>query len=210
MSALINNEIRALGNYIRRNKNDILVIVLAALFLILSRYHRFETRWLNFLLYYALFPFLSVILILRKNPVDFGLKPGDFRIWWLHVVIACGISIGLAYIGLRIPGVKEFYSGSELEILDYILQRIVIIFSIEFIFRGFILFGLKETFGESAILVQMIPFAILHIGKPEIEAVGCLITGIYFGYVAYRTRSIWPSFLIHLFVNVLNKYLHLL
>lgn len=210
MRTLITNEIHALGDFFKSNKNEILVIILATLFLILSRYHGFETRWLNFLLYYALLPLLAIILILKKNPFDFGLKVGDYRIWWLHVVIACGLSVGLTYVGLLIPGVKEFYSGSEVRILDYFLQRIVIIFSIEFMFRGFILFGLREKFKEGAILIQMIPFAILHLGKPEAETLGCLVTGIYFGYIAYRTRSMWPSFLIHLFVNVLNKYLHLL
>ena len=135
MPNLITSEIHALGDFLRINRNEILVIVLATLFLILSRYHWFETRWLNFLLYYALLPLLAIILILRKNPLDFGLKAGDYRIWLLHVVIACAVSVALAYIGLQIPGVKEFYSGSETGILDYFLQRIVIIFSIEFMFR---------------------------------------------------------------------------
>ena len=28
----------------------------------------------------------------------------------------------------------------------------------------------------------MIPFALLHIGKPEAETISCLVSGIYFGY----------------------------
>jgi uncharacterized protein len=51
-------------------------------------------------------------------------------------------------------------------------------------------------------LIQMIPFALLHLGKPELETVSTLITGILFGYVAYRGRSYWPAFFIHLFINV--------
>ena len=70
------------------------------------------------------------------------------------------------------------------------------------------LFGLKRDFGEGAILVQMIPFALLHAGKPEVETIGCILTGLYFGYVAYRTNSIWPVFVIHLFANVANRIVH--
>ena len=75
----------------------------------------------------------------------------------------------------------------------------------EFIFRGFLLFGLKDKFGEGAILLQMIPFTIFHFGKPEIETISCIITGIYFGYVAYRGKSFWPAYIIHLFLNLCNK-----
>jgi membrane protease YdiL (CAAX protease family) len=48
----------------------------------------------------------------------------------------------------------------------------------------------------------MIPFVLLHLGKPELETISCLFTGILFGYIAYRGKSFWPVFLIHLFINV--------
>jgi membrane protease YdiL (CAAX protease family) len=69
-------------------------------------------------------------------------------------------------------------------------------------FRGFLLFGLKEKFKEGSVLLQMIPFALLHLGKPELETISTIITGILFGYVAYRGKSYWPAFIIHLFINV--------
>jgi membrane protease YdiL (CAAX protease family) len=69
-------------------------------------------------------------------------------------------------------------------------------------FRGFLLFGLKEKFKEGSILIQMIPFVLLHIGKPELETISCLFTGILFGYMAYRGKSFWPAFTIHLFINI--------
>jgi CAAX protease family protein len=48
----------------------------------------------------------------------------------------------------------------------------------------------------------MIPFALLHLGKPELETISTLFTGILFGYVAYRGKSFWPAFIIHLFINI--------
>jgi membrane protease YdiL (CAAX protease family) len=69
-------------------------------------------------------------------------------------------------------------------------------------YRGFLLFGLKEKFKEGSILLQMIPFALLHLAKPELETLSTLVTGILFGYVAYRGKSFWPAFIIHLFINV--------
>ncbi len=68
--------------------------------------------------------------------------------------------------------------------------------------RGFLLFGLKEKLGELSIVVQMIPFVLMHFGKPELETLSTIVTGLYFGYVAYRGNSFWPAFIIHLFINV--------
>jgi membrane protease YdiL (CAAX protease family) len=72
----------------------------------------------------------------------------------------------------------------------------------EFLYRGFLLFGLKEKFQEGSILLQMVPFALLHLSKPELETISTIITGILFGYVVYRGKSFWPAFIIHLFINV--------
>jgi membrane protease YdiL (CAAX protease family) len=72
----------------------------------------------------------------------------------------------------------------------------------EFLYRGFLLFGLKEKFQEGSILLQMVPFVLLHLTKPELETISTIITGILFGYVAYRGKSFWPAFIIHLFINV--------
>jgi len=40
-------------------------------------------------------------------------------------------------------------------------------------------------------IVQMIPFVLLHIGKPEIEVLSTIVTGIYSGYIAYRGNSLF-------------------
>ena len=84
----------------------------------------------------------------------------------------------------------------------YALETIVYLFAWEFIFRGFLLFGLKERFSDGSILIQMIPFVLTHLGKPEIETISTIIMGIYFGYVAYRGNSFWPAFIIHTFINI--------
>ena len=48
----------------------------------------------------------------------------------------------------------------------------------------------------------MIPFVLTHFGKVEIETISTIITGILFGYIAWRGKSYWPAFFIHLFINV--------
>jgi membrane protease YdiL (CAAX protease family) len=72
----------------------------------------------------------------------------------------------------------------------------------EFFFRGFLLFALEPFFGPAAIVVQMIPFALLHFGKPVLEALGSIIAGLFLGALAWRTRSIWYGVTLHALVAV--------
>ena len=90
----------------------------------------------------------------------------------------------------------------KFNILPYFLTNFVLLLAWEFIFRGYLLFGLAKKFGEASVLIQMVPFVLLHIGKPGLETLSTIITGILFGYIAYRGKSYWPAFIIHLFINV--------
>jgi membrane protease YdiL (CAAX protease family) len=74
---------------------------------------------------------------------------------------------------------------------------IVYIVAWEFIWRGFMLFGLKDKFGYYAIFMQMIPFLILHNGKPVMETFGAIIAGIALGILSWRTGSIYYCVITH-------------
>jgi membrane protease YdiL (CAAX protease family) len=67
----------------------------------------------------------------------------------------------------------------------------------EFIFRGFMIFGFGKDFLSRSVLIATIPFVIMHFGKPELEAFGSLPAGLILGYLALRSRSIWPGVLLH-------------
>jgi membrane protease YdiL (CAAX protease family) len=68
----------------------------------------------------------------------------------------------------------------------------------EFFFRGWMLNGLLPKFGRAgALLIPMVPFAIMHMGKAEPEALGSIVAGLALGILALRTRSFWYGFLVH-------------
>jgi membrane protease YdiL (CAAX protease family) len=73
----------------------------------------------------------------------------------------------------------------------------------EFLFRGFALFPVAARLGVwPAILIQNVPFALLHVGKPAPEAFGSLAAGLVLGLLAWRTRSFLWGFLVHAVVAV--------
>lgn len=59
------------------------------------------------------------------------------------------------------------------------------------------LFGLKEKFGYYTVFIQMIPFFILHKGKPEIELFASIFAGLILGIQALRSRSFIYSWILH-------------
>lgn len=70
--------------------------------------------------------------------------------------------------------------------------------SLEFFFRGFILNGLRRAMGSNAIFVMIIPYCMIHYGKPLPETLGAIGAGLILGTLAMRTKSIWGGVLIHI------------
>jgi membrane protease YdiL (CAAX protease family) len=199
---LSRRELKEIAGFFRRNYNEIIVIGLATLFLTLAAYHPIGPLWISSVIYFAALPVLTITLILRKNPLDFGLRPGNVRVWSFYVVITFVIALPVLYLASRSSVLSHYYTEPRFNVFTYSIQTVVYLFAWEFIFRGFLLFGLKGKLKEFSILVQMVPFVLLHIGKPEIETISTILTGLYFGYVAYRGNSFWPAFIIHLFINI--------
>ncbi|MBI3182064.1 MAG: CPBP family intramembrane metalloprotease [Myxococcales bacterium] len=84
----------------------------------------------------------------------------------------------------------------------------------EFLFRGWMLNGLLPRFGKAgAVLIQASPFAVMHLGKPELEALGSVLAGVALGVLALRTRSFWYGALLHgvvaVWMDVLESWAYL-
>ncbi len=203
---LLQTEIRELYLLLKRNYSLLVIIGSATLFLMLDIYHPVWSQWSSSMLYYLLLPLLVIVLLLRRNPLDFGFRLGSPRIWGLHVAIVIIIGLPVLFAASRLPAIRNAYTIEQSALLIYSLEAAAALFAWEFILRGFLLFGLKEKLGEASIIIQMVPFALLHLGKPEIEMLSTILTGIYFGYIVYRGGSFWPAFIIHLFINLAIVY----
>jgi membrane protease YdiL (CAAX protease family) len=202
LTHFIRNELSGIYLFLKRNRVETIVISSAMLFLALHRYHPIWNDWISDLLYYAVLPTLTIVVLLRKNPLDFGLKWGDFKVWGYYVAIVCLIAAPILFATSLTPAFQKYYSVELFNPITYSLVNCASLFASEFFFRGFLLFGLKDKMKEASIFVQMIPFVLVHLGKPELETLSTILTGILFGYIAYRGKSFWPAFLIHLFINI--------
>jgi len=67
----------------------------------------------------------------------------------------------------------------------------------EFFFRGFLLFGLKETMGDAAIYLQVIPYSIMYLHRPGVKALASIPATIILGHLAVYTGSVFYGIMLH-------------
>jgi membrane protease YdiL (CAAX protease family) len=154
-------------------------------------------------------PYFVVRMVFKKSLSEYGFRMGNMRYGLRFVAIALPFLVWAAYVGSSGVGMQEEYPLAKSVVGHWRLFMLVEVFyliyyiSWEFLFRGFMLFGLEKKFGAvTAILIQTIPSAIVHIGKPASESFGAIFAGLAFGYLAIRTRSIFYPFLLHAVVGI--------
>ena len=72
--------------------------------------------------------------------------------------------------------------------------------ALEFFFRGFMVHGLFPKFGRAAVFVMVLPYNMLHYGKPMLEAIAAIVGGVALGFYALRSRTIWWGAILHIAV----------
>jgi membrane protease YdiL (CAAX protease family) len=56
--------------------------------------------------------------------------------------------------------------------------------------------------GAYAIFVMVVPYCMIHFGKPFLECFAAIIAGVVLGTLSLRTRSIWCGAMIHMSVAI--------
>lgn len=182
--------------------------------------------WLGAVLLVVI-PILVIKFKFRQPLSDYGLgfPPKGRRAfagWTFLTLMAIGIPI--FWLGSKDPSMRQVYPlfrpfSNRGEFLLYELSYLPFFIAIEFIFRGYLLFGLAGImddevknmggspgifyFGKYALLIQMLSYTAWHLGKPLPELWGTLVWGLAAGAMAYAGRSIWPIVLSHWLLNVM-------
>ncbi len=147
---------------------------------------------------------LIIKLLFKENLKDYGFRLGDYKLGFLLTIIFIVIMLILIWFVSASPSFAQKYPhlpGARLNwntFLIYEAGMLIYMFSWEFMWRGYMLFGLEEKFGYYSVLIQMIPFVILHNGKPFLETFGAIFGGIALGILALRTRSFYYCIIIHI------------
>ena len=151
------------------------------------------------LLFYLLLPAL-IVKALGFELKEFGLRLPNGRGLRFFAALFL-LSIPLSLYGTKVPSMREYYpiftySGWG----DFFLMELVmgaIMLAHEAFYRGFLLFPLARKNEWLAVILQDIPYTLVHIGKPGIEVPYAFVAGIIFAKMDLEGESFLPSFLLH-------------
>ena len=185
-----------LGGY---DLNLVAVVGISTLVLVLKYYYPLNIDFprATELIYYLLIPLAAGFLLFRDKPRDYGIRIGRWKSSIILTAVCLAAMALILYGTGKMPEFRSYYHMHVIDWPDLLLNHALYMFAWEFLFRGYMLFGLEKSIGKSAIFVQAIPFVLLHLGKPFLETLFCIPGGFILGYVAYRTKSFLPCFIIH-------------
>lgn len=158
---------------------------------------------------YLVVPALVVVFVFKERIRDHGLETtGFFEHAWIYaisyvVVLVCVILVSRhdAHFQTYYP----FYGHASRSWADFWMWEVLYaaqFFSLEFFFRGFWLRSMKPSLGSYAIFAMVVPYCMIHFGKPFLETMAAIVAGIVLGTLSMKTRSIWSGFLIHVSVAI--------
>jgi len=159
-------------------------------------------------LLYVVPPLIFIRFVWRKSLGDYGVKlKGGFSLWWMYFLMLA-VMVPIVFVASRCEGFKATYPFFQpfpneplwprfwIWEVAYFLQFV----GLEFFFRGFLLHGIRRRFGAYAIFVMMVPYCMIHFGKPMPETFAAIFAGIILGFMSLKTRSIWMGAALHVTV----------
>ncbi len=172
---------------------------------------------LGSLITYVAIPAAIVKLVFRQRLSDYGWKlRGMLRGAWIYLAFFAVMVPPLLLFAEteRFQQTYPFYRLGADESLwprfwiweaFYVMQ----FFCLEFFFRGFMVHGTRHRFGFYAVFVMMVPYCMIHYGKPMPETFGAIGAGIALGFMSLKTRSVILGAVLHVSVALSMDFLSL-
>ncbi len=205
-----------------------------------------DQEWISWglgLVFVVGIPCLLIKFVFKQELSDYGLglpHPERRKLTLVSAALLLVLSAPAFYFGAKNPMMQAtypLYRGPFADLTQFLIYEagyIAFFVIIEFIFRGYLLFGLYQVkdrvagstsksgvitgddgvggergplvFGYYAIFVSMLSYTAWHLGKPVPELFSTLIWGVAAGTVALFTGSIWPLIFVHWILNVFMDF----
>ena len=151
----------------------------------------------------------------KDSILDMGLRTkGLLSHAWIYI-LCLAVVIPAVLIVSHQPDFGNYYpfykkaSRSWWDLAAWEVMYFAQFFGLEVFFRGFWLNALRRNLGSGAIFAMIVPYCMIHYGKPYQETCGAVVAGIALGSVSMRTKSIYSGFLVHVTVALLMDYMAL-
>ena len=167
--------------------------------------------WISIILiFYLAIPIIFVKFVFKEKLSDYGFRLGNLKKDYSVYLIMLIIMLPLVYLMSRTQSFQlryPFYnlkSGEGLYPNFWIWQALYFFqfVGVEFFFRGFMLHGTKRQLGFYSIIFMVLPYCMIHFGKPMPETIAAIVAGVALGILSLKSKSIVPGILIHYSVAI--------
>jgi membrane protease YdiL (CAAX protease family) len=152
---------------------------------------------------FGLVPGLVVVLGFRERLTAYGLGLGDWRWGAGLAILGCAVMTPVVIALGSGPEFGAYYRVGAAPLGELLVTHLLELVPAEFLMRGFLMFVLFRRIGPLGLVVAQVPFVFAHLGKPELELFSTILGGAVFGWLNWRTGSIWWSALGHVYILTL-------
>lgn len=148
-------------------------------------------------------PLLVIGLVYRESARDFGWRlHGEREVWKIYAGFYV-LMVPIVFAASFLPGFQHTYPfGDVARISPMVMAQYEVLYGIQFLgveafFRGWLLFAVARYIGHHAIFVMMLPYVMIHFGKPPLEAFAAIFAGVALGWLALESKTFIHGFLLH-------------
>lgn len=154
-------------------------------------------------------PYLVIRFVFREKIQDYGFSLGDMKTGAVGLLVLIPVYVFLPLASAAV-GTEEYYTYlvnpdflKPARIAVHVASYAAFVFGFEFLFRGFVLFGLNNDMGDSkaskwiATIVSGVLSALLLIGLPWVFPVSALLSSLPGAFVNFRLRSFFYFAFLH-------------
>ena len=129
-----------------------------------------------------------------------GLSLGNRTLFFTIIATLAVLPFYIA-AAFMFESMRSYYPQWALEptlpsLLGHLLLIAILILGTEVLFRGLMVLALRE-YGFWAVLLHLVPYAYIHVGKPAPELMASVFAGLFWAIIARQSDSIIPSTVSH-------------
>jgi membrane protease YdiL (CAAX protease family) len=160
--------------------------------------------------FYFFVPLLFIRYLWKESLLEYGLSFKGIITGMKYYIVFLLFMLPLVWMVSYTDQFQQSYPFYKLQYPNATLNHFIIwqcfyflqFLGLEFFFRGFMIHSLKNRFGFYAIFIMMIPYCMIHFGKPWPETIGAIFAGIILGAMSLKSNSIWLGVLLHYSVAI--------
>lgn len=155
---------------------------------------------------YLVLPTLVLVVVLRQSWRECGARVAGLAGHWQPYALLLLCALPFVAAASFTSGFQAKYPFYDLAPGEHLWPYLVgwwALYALQFValelfFRGFVTLGLVPRLGYASLLVMLVPYNMLHYGKPMPEAFAAIVGGFVLGTLALRTRSVWWGAGVHI------------